>query len=137
LEAYHQRVLDEERQKSSRPMKGNMASTDFNTEKLDAESVDAASKRVAAMFAVEHPAVTNLPLDQALGVSPAPASEPTEKKQRTTVAKLAQRYQEREAELAKNIDEIKRIIGTYQRTLAEAEFKLSVWREALAEIGAD
>ncbi len=118
-------------------MKGNMASTDFNTEKLDAESVEAASKRVALMFAAEHPAVPNLPLDHALGVNPAPAPEPTEKKQRTTVAKLAQRYQEREAELAKNIDEIKRIIGTYQRTLAEAEFKLSVWREALAEIGAD
>ncbi|MGA3265168.1 MAG: hypothetical protein ABSC47_14115 [Terracidiphilus sp.] len=113
--------------------------TSFDTDKLDQEVVETATGRVAQILADSTaPKPTQSPQQVPL---PVPVGEPpssqTEKRTRTTVSKLLQRYQDRLDESAKNVREIESIIAGYQRQLDEQNFKIKFWTEAIAEINAD
>lgn len=54
-----------------------------------------------------------------------------------TVGKLAERYQERIAEITGNIEKMGAIVATYQKKLEEHKSALAVWQQALDEIKAD
>jgi hypothetical protein len=143
LAAYHQQVLDEESKQ--------MHATAFNTEELDEETVAAANERLAKMAVppiqlsgvnVPAPApVQNVPEPPAPApaTSPAPPADPEPKPTRTrmTVGKMAQKYQERIEVLTSEITAAEKDIVTLQASLDGMRFKLDVWKEALAEIGAD
>jgi hypothetical protein len=132
LQAYHQQVLERESKRMN-------TATSFDTEKLDDEALAEANKRLAAMPKPEptlhanhgHP---NPP------AAPAPAAkepEPEARRQRMTVGRLAQKYQERITEITANLEKMESIVSSYQRKLEEEKCSLKVWQEALAEINAD
>ena len=102
-----------------------------DTEHLSQEAIDEANERLAKI------PLAHTPNQAPPAAEPLTLTEPTERKQRTTVAKLALRYQEREAELTREVEQIEGVIANYQQMLSESKYKLGVWREALAEIGAD
>ncbi len=114
-----------------------MAQTDFNVKEIDPESFSKAQERVKSILGEPGTNVMFTKNDPP-AAPPAPAPEPeTSKKTRTTVGKLLQRYQDREAELVKSVSEMEATIDNYQNRLSEEKFKLSVWREAIAEINSD
>ena len=65
--------------------------------------------------------------------NPNPPPE-SEKKQRMTVGKLAQKYQERIAEITDNIGKMESIVSAYQQKIMEEKCSLAVWQQALKEI---
>lgn len=125
LAAYHQQILNKERKP--------MASTSFDTERMDPQAAETAAARVQRILAT--PPATAAPQQEAPATQPPAAEAP--KRTRTTVAKIVEKYQEREAEAVKNIAEIESIIASYQTKLNELKFKLTFWREAIAEIEGD
>ena len=136
-----------------------MANTDFNTEKLDPESVEDANSRLAKILAATPHQVapdspryeggelskgygtTLLPTPMQLagltGVNEPRQADPETKKQRTTVARLAQRYQDRVEELDKSIEKLEEQLQEQEEQLDIMKYKREVWAEALAEIQAD
>lgn len=124
LAAYHQRELDKER----KPM---ATATSFDTEKMDPETAAAASARVANILNQQPTtASTPVPISQA-------ADTAAPKKTRTTVAKILQKYQEREAGFDTEVAKLDAIIASYEKRREELRFKKSVLQELIAEINAD
>ncbi len=115
--------------------------TSFDTERFDEATVESAAARTARILAGDSPA----PQPAAQPTLHAPASHPSPpapadpepKRQRMTVGKLAERYQERIAEITGNIEKMGAIVATYQKKLEEHKSALAVWQQALDEIKAD
>jgi hypothetical protein len=144
LAAYHAAILEKER----KPNK--MASALFDTEKLDADTVETATARTARILAEaenkDKPAATPT-LHAPAGHPNPPAQAPTQappngdssdsKKQRTTVPKLLAKFKARAEEMDAAIAEAQQIINEQESriTLATAEKKR--WLEIVAEIEAD
>jgi hypothetical protein len=113
--------------------------TSFNTEKLDAEAVETANKRLQEMGLNNPPATPPQTLHAPHGASvdPRPAAPEPEKKTRITVGKLQQKFEAKLEEAKANITKIEGIINTYQSKLKEEQFKAAQWSEVLAEMNAD
>lgn len=117
------------------------AGTSFDTEKLTADAEAIANDRlkgmgIGATAPVER---TDIPAQATLhaphgGTAPPETPPQTERKTRTTVAKLAQRYQERIETLNDNILQSERIIQAHQIELQQLRCSLEVWTQAFAEI---
>lgn len=119
-----------------------MSRTSFDIETMDAETEAEAKARVDAILhpqgATQAPAPAAGTAPPATTATPAPAADATkERKSRTTVAKLLQRQQEKEAQFAKDIAGIESIIASYEKRKAELAFRLQVVRELIAEINSD
>lgn len=109
-------------------------------DELAPEVVATASSRVAAALAKDNPPAPAVPQQTTLsGISPAgePATQAGEKRTRTTVAKLLQKYQERADALAGEIFEAEEGIEAAKYQLQEMRFKHQFWLDAIAEINAD
>lgn len=115
-----------------------MSQTSFDTEQLDGETLAAANERVSRITgnpSAAHPATHNPNPPPA--VAPAPPAEPEPKRQRMTVGKLAEKYQERIEGLAAEIQAGEMSIQRQVKLLEERRSQLTVWQEALNEIKAD
>jgi hypothetical protein len=139
LLAYHLQQLNKERKTMS-------TATSFDTEKLDDEALAAANARLASMPNLQVKPIEPTPTLHANHghpnppAAPAPAAkepEPEARRQRMTVGRLAQKYQERITEITANLEKMESIVSSYQRKLEEEKCSLKVWQEALAEINAD
>lgn len=110
-------------------------------DELAPEVVATASSRVAAALAKDNPPAPAASPQQSSLPGTAPAGEPAtqagEKRTRTTVAKLLQKYQERVVQLENDVIAVEEAIEKQQASLNEMYFKLNLWREAIAEINAD
>lgn len=143
LKAYHQQVLEAEARKGKR----KMAQTDFNVETLDGETLAARQAKVAEILhpkaapaaAKDEKIITKADTPaQAPLPAPIPApAEPEQKRTRTTVPKLLQRYQERMADTGETIIELEKVISTYQAQLEAARSKQVFLRELIDEINSD
>lgn len=135
-----------------------MPSTRIDTGgKLDDETVAAANARLAAMPALHTTRTLNSAADTALAALPiAPHAQPDpltirdateeykaqqepapEKRTRTTVGKLLQRYQERVAEYTQLIADAEHRITVDKLLQEEYTAGRKFWREAIAEIERD
>lgn len=110
-------------------------------DELAPEVVATASSRVAAALAKDNPpAPAAAPQQPSLpGTAPAgePATQAGEKRTRTTVAKLLQKYQERLDDTVNEIEQVERVIAGQQLLLTQLRYRQDLWREAIAEINAD
>ncbi len=119
--------------------------TSFDTERFDEATVESAAARTARILAGDSPApqsaaqpTLHAPAGHPSPPAPqaAPPADPEPKRQRMTVGKLAERYQERIAEITGNIEKMGAIVATYQKKLEEHKSALAVWQQALDEIKA-
>jgi len=119
-------------------------------EEYPPEVVATAASRVAAALAKDPPAAHSAPAKHDPAPTPpqqpslpgtAPVGEPAtqagEKRTRTTVAKLLQKYQERVEVIASEIQAAEASIQNQQGLLDKMRFQHQFWLDAIAEINAD
>jgi len=114
-----------------------MGQTDFTQKEIDPEAFAKAQERVKGILGEPGTNVVFTNPDLPSTPPAPPAVEPETKKTRTTVGKLLQRYQERVDVLTSEITAAEQSIAAQQTALDSMRFKLSVWREAIAEINSD